>query len=116
MSIAPESASASASNSVSIAAAAVALPPALHAALQAGQPVFWGNPRWQADADGVTFEGAALERAAMHAAHQRLQRWAPQLAQLFPELQATQGQIAAPLRAAPAMAAYLQLPPGPLWL
>lgn len=85
-------------------------------ALRAAEPVLWVNPHWQAQADEVALDGATIERSAMDAAHQRLQRWAPLLAQLFPELQESQGHIAAPLRAAPAMAQHLGLEPHQLWL
>lgn len=86
------------------------------AAVRQAQPVFWANPQWQATHAAVEVDGHALTTAALHAAHQRLQRWAPVLAQLFPELQPTQGHIAAPLRAAPAMAQRLGLAPQQLWL
>lgn len=86
------------------------------AALRAAEPVFWPNPQWLAQAKEAALDGVVIERSAMEAAHQRLQRWAPLLAQLFPELQASHGHIAAPLRAAPAMAQYLGLQAQQLWL
>lgn len=87
------------------------------AALRAAQPVFWANPQWQLHAAPVLMEdGIALSPSQMHAAHARLQRWAPLLAQLFAELQPSHGHITAPLRAAPEMARYLGLAPSQLWL
>lgn len=85
-------------------------------ALQQAQPLWWSNPHWQAQAAAVEVDGQPLQRAAMEQAYARLQRWAPVLAQLFPELQGTQGRIAAPLVQAPRMAAALGLQPQQLWL
>lgn len=92
------------------------MPQATQAAVRQGVPVFWGNPQWCAQAAPVVFDGHALQPRAMHQAHQRLQRWAPVLAQLFPELQASGGHIAAPLRPAPQLAQALGMAPGRLWL
>lgn len=86
------------------------------AAVRQAQPVFWANPQWQPQADAVVFDGHTLGKADMDAAYQRLQRWAPLLAQRFPELAPTQGHIASPLSAAPAMAQQLGLAADSLWL
>ena len=103
--------------SLSSVSASLQMDAATLAALRAAQPVWWANPKWQPQVAHVVLDdGAALAPSHMQAAHARLQRWAPLLAQLFPELQPSQGRIAAPLRAAPAMARELGLAPGQLWL
>lgn len=68
-----------------------------------GTPVTWMNP------DVVSFAQASadidLGHADVAAAQARLQRFAPLLAQVFPEVQATQGIIESELREVPSLGA-----------
>lgn len=87
------------------------------AGLLAGRPVLWTQA--QGPANPVQDEAAnALSAAAIEAARQRLQRFAPLLAQLFEGLQASGGQIESPLLRVPELQAALGLPPthGSLWV
>lgn len=83
------------------------------AALRAARPVLWTRPDQAAPA-----AAAPYGMADVRAAHDRFVRFAPLLAQLFPELEAAGGVIESPLLAAPAMQAALGLPDtaGRLWL
>ena len=59
-------------------------------ALSTGSPLLWLNPRYQADSCGLK-SGFGL--SDIQQAEQRLQRFAPLLKSLFPELQESQGLI-----------------------
>jgi len=89
------------------------LSPQWHAALRAASPVLWLRP------DGATpAEAAPYTLADVEAAQARFARFAPLLAELFPELRATDSVIESPVLAAPRMQAALKLPEasGRLWL
>ncbi len=76
------------------------------AALRAAHPTLWAGR-----GDGrVARTPVALPLAAIEQARLRLQRFAPLLAQLFPELRATQGRIESPLLEAPRLQQRLGLP------
>lgn len=82
-------------------------------ALRAARPVLWTRPDHAAAGAGVAFT-----LADVRAAHDRFARFAPLLAQLFPELEAAAGVIESPLREAAAMQQALGLPAasGRLWI
>lgn len=78
-------------------------PSTLRQQLSLGQPLFWLNPAYE----------PAAPPAELHdilAAESRLQRCAPLLARLFPELATDQGLIESPLLAVPALQQALSLP------
>ena len=78
-------------------------PSTLRQRLSLGQPLFWLNPAYE----------PAAPPAELHdilAAEARLQRCAPLLARLFPELMPEQGLIESPLLAVPALQQRLGLP------
>lgn len=83
--------------------------------LRAAQPCLWTSSHRPAEAPA---SGAVVDAAAMHAAAARFERFAPLLAELFPELQASGGQLTAPLVPAQALGAALGLGPGQgaLWV
>jgi D-serine dehydratase len=91
-----------------------ALPPFLET-LQLARPVLW--TRSAADASTVT-PGAHLLMDQVLSAQERFARFAPLLAELFPELAETGGVIESPLLPAAAMQAAVGLPPeaGRLWI
>ena len=68
------------------------------AALRAARPTLWTGRRDGREAAPSSFPGAAIERA-----RERLQRFAPLLAERFPELRSDAGRIESPLLAAPRM-------------
>ena len=80
----------------------------------------WINPQRGASATDVNLgeQPLALSTADMHAAQDRLARFAPLLAQLFPELVASHGQVESALIPVPAMQQALGLPlaSGRLWV
>lgn len=82
-------------------------------ALRAARPVLWMRPD-----NAATGAGVAFTLADVQAAHDRFARFAPLLAQLFPELEAAAGVIESPLREAAAMQQALGLPAasGRLWI
>jgi D-serine dehydratase len=87
------------------------------AKLRAAAPQLWINPQRHTGRVSTT-DNLLLQRAGMHAAHNRFTRFAPLLAQLFPELTQTQGQIESALLPVPAMQTALGLPAdqGRLWV
>nr|WP_315488113.1 D-serine ammonia-lyase [uncultured Rhodoferax sp.] len=89
------------------------------ALLRSATPQLWLNPRRQECGPVSTQTGKiSLGLSDMRAAHDRLTRFAPLLAQLFPELAATCGQIESALTPVPHMQQALGLPPeqGRLWV
>lgn len=82
-------------------------------ALRDARPVLWTRPQ-----DASPAEGAPFTQEDVQAAQHRFERFAPLLAQLFPELAGSQGVIESALVAAPHMQAALGLPAdaGRLWL
>lgn len=93
--------------------------PALHA-LRQRQESTWANPRLTPSAQALPDVG--LTRADVAAASARLRRFAPYLAQVFPDTAAAGGLIESPLQRAPALQAALARHlgpahlPGQLWL
>ena len=85
--------------------------------LRSGTPQLWTNP-WRDPRLKNEADGSLFQPAGMHAAHDRFLRFAPLLAQLFPELVVSQGRIESALLAVPAMQAALGLPAdqGRLWV
>lgn len=81
--------------------------------LRQARPVLWRNPAWQAQVPAAQLAGQAQGLDAMEAAQRQLQRFAPLLAALFPELQASEGRIRSPLLAVPRMQQALGLAPAP---
>ena len=79
--------------------------PAL-AKLKRAQPHLWCNPHLQPAREALT--GLALTREDVQAAEARWQRFAPLLAELFPELCATQGVIESSLLNLPKMQHVLE--------
>ena len=81
-------------------------------ALRAAQPVLWTRP------GAVSADAAPFSLADVQAAQARFTRFAPLLAQVFPELEATQGVIESALLDGSAMQAALGVPPtaGRLWI
>ena len=79
----------------------------------------WTNPHRQSTSNGNTPVGlTGLGLADMHKASDRFERFAPLLADLFPELSESQGRIESDLLAVPALQQALGLPPtmGRLWI
>ena len=72
--------------------------PTLFSAVRAGKPVFWSNPDLSAQPE-FTFSAADIEDAEA-----RLQRFAPWIAQRFPETAPAEGIIESPLTPIPEMA------------
>ena len=89
------------------------------ALLRSATPHLWLNPR-RPDCGSVSAQtgGILLGLSDMHAAQDRLKRFAPLLEQLFPELATTQGQIESPLTPVPHMQKALGMSPeqGRLWV
>src|SRR5690606_22371780 len=71
--------------------------PALTAALRSRAPLLWTNPSYD---PGMCAIEPGLDPEQARA---RLQRCAGLVADVFPELQATQGRLASPLTVAPAL-------------
>nr|WP_295785094.1 D-serine ammonia-lyase [Rhodoferax sp.] len=93
--------------------------PDTHANLRAAAAQLWINPHRDAAAPSATAVcGTTPDPADMQAAQDRLGRFAPLLAQLFPELAASHGQIESPLTPVPAMQRAMGLPAeqGRLWV
>ena len=89
------------------------------ALLRSATPQLWLNPhRAVPGAAPASVDGIALGRADMQGAQDRFTRFAPLLAELFPELAAHQGQIESALTPVPRMQQALGLPPehGRLWV
>ena len=89
------------------------------ALLRSAKPQLWLNPRRVGHAATHTkVDGTSLGPADMQAAQDRLTRFAPLLADLFPELAASHGQIESALTPVPHMQQALGLPPehGRLWV
>lgn len=87
--------------------------------LRSARPLMWTNPHRQSTSSGNTPVGlAGLGLADMHQARDRFERFAPLLADLFPELAESQGRIESDLLAVPALQQALGLPPtmGRLWI
>ncbi len=81
--------------------------------LRRAEPCLWLNPGRQALLPELQpVAGSHIGLADTQAAAARCARFAPLLAQLFPELQATAGVIESPLLAAPGLHAPLGLAPG----
>ncbi len=79
----------------------------------------WTNPHRSAEADVQTVvDGRRISLADMRAAQARFARFAPLLARLFPELEASAGRIESDLLGAPDMQQALGLPTrhGSLWI
>ena len=92
-----------------------------HPSIRSATPLMWVNPlrlRTLAVAEAAPAEDTTIGTADMLGALARFKRFAPLLAQLFPELEATHGQIESALLPLPAMQAALGLPweMGRLWL
>ncbi len=85
--------------------AAPALDPAIEADLRAERPLLWTNPGRRPIA--AVRETLAVTRADIEAARDRLARFAPLLALLFPELAAAGGVVESALLPVPAFAARL---------
>jgi D-serine dehydratase len=86
------------------------------ARLRAATPQLWINPlRNVARANAA--DPLRFPPAGMHAARDRFTRFAPLLAQLFPELAESRGQIESALLPVPALQKALDLPDsqGRLW-
>lgn len=87
--------------------------------LRAAEPVLWTNPaRLDVPPAALAAGSEHISLADIEAARDRFTRFAPLLAQLFPELQASGGTIESALQRAPAMQQALRLEPalGALWL
>ena len=86
--------------------------------LRSATAQLWINPQRRASATDASEETIALGPADMHAAQYRMARFAPLLAQLFPELAPSHGQIESALSPVPAMQNALGLPlaHGRLWV
>ncbi|MCZ2497110.1 D-serine ammonia-lyase [Xylophilus sp. Kf1] len=79
-------------------------------ALQTGSPVFWASGEDRSAAAGPAHGG--ISRADVDATVARLRRFAPLLARLFPELQASAGAIESALLPVPRLQQALALPAG----
>jgi len=95
--------------------------PDLLSSLAAATPVFWRNPSLNQNEHCTLpehFEGNAIGAVAVRQAQNRLEKFAPLLAKLFPELAAVNGLIESDLVAAPKMQEALGLPltSGQLWV
>lgn len=86
----------------------------LLARLAAGEPSAWFNPAVTTTAAGLSASG--LSRTMVDDAAARLDRFAPWIAQAFPETSAARGAIESPLEAAPEMQRELGLAAGTLLL
>ena len=89
------------------------------ALLRSATPQLWLNPqRVGHTATHTAVDGISLGPADMQAAQDRFTRFAPLLADLFPELVASHGQIESALTPVPHMQRALGLPPehGRLWV
>ena len=75
------------------------------AALRRGSPVFWANPGRRSGA--AAFAGQALGRSDIEDAAERLGRFAPALAELFPKLAQSHGVIESALCPVPKLAEAL---------
>lgn len=88
--------------------------------LRSATPQLWINPQRGASAADAAAEAKsfALGPADMQAAQDRITRFAPLLAKLFPELTTSQGKIESALNPVPAMQRALGLPleRGRLWV
>ena len=84
----------------------------LLARLAAGEPSVWFNPAVTTAAAGLSACG--LSRTVVDDAAARLGRFAPWIAQAFPETSAARGVIESPLEAAPGMQCELGLAAGTL--
>ena len=83
--------------------------------LQAAEELAWFNPATTSVADALPHIG--LDSGDIAAAAERLQRFAPYLAAVFPDTAAANGLIESPLRPIAAMQAALDTAlPGHLWL
>jgi D-serine dehydratase len=93
--------------------------PSTLANLRSARPLMWINPHRQSTSSGNTPVGlAGLGLADMHRASDRFHRFAPLLAELFPELSESQGRIESELLDVPALQHALGLPTtmGRLWV
>lgn len=73
-----------------------------HIRLLAGaRPMYWNNPAMQAADEAVA--GSGFDAADVQDAKNRLERFAPYLAQVFPETRPSDGIIESPLRPLPRM-------------
>lgn len=88
----------------------------LHALISNAQPVLWENAG-RFSHDGGTLD-LSINLVDMRHAQDRFARFAPLLAELFPELQDSAGHIESPLLPAPHMQDSIQLPVehGRLWI
>lgn len=91
----------------------------LIAPLQRGEEIFWFNPRVTDAAQGLSHVG--LTERDVADAEARLRRFAPYLAEVFPETRAAQGLIESDIQPIPAMKKALdvyfqQVLKGTLWL
>ena len=86
--------------------------------MAAARPALWLNADLAEAAVPLQAGGRQIGLAQIEAAQARFRRFAPLLADLFPELQAVGGVIESPLRAAPALQQALGLPArlGALWI
>jgi D-serine dehydratase len=73
--------------------------------LKGAQPFFWANPGWKPVAECL--ESLPLKYSDILDAEKRMQRFAPLLAECFPELKASQGLIESKLVACPSLASWL---------
>ena len=87
------------------------------AKLRSGTPQLWINPQRKPTPPNDTGD-SPLGPARMQAAYDRFARFAPLLAQLFPELTASEGRIESALQPVPEMQRALGLPThhGRLWV
>ncbi|MBU3594547.1 D-serine ammonia-lyase [Polynucleobacter sp. 71A-WALBACH] len=88
----------------------------LHSLIGNAQPVLWENAQRLSNHEIAS--GLSLGLADMHSAQDRFLRFAPLLANLFPELVSTAGQIESDLLPAPHMQAAIDFPVecGRLWI
>lgn len=91
----------------------------LMAELSAGRPCLWHNASLAHSVpSSVDTGGSRIGLANVQSARARFQRFAPLLADLFPELTAGEGLIESPLLPAPALQQALEIPArhGALWI